>query len=546
MAELDSKRVDGDAGSAAPADKPAGAATRFFQRLMGGTISLAALGTGLWTASKVLETLLMTVVWIKQLTVSGHAAPASALFPDVSKAGADAAAATARAIRNPSEFLVQAAIALGLAVAGVVVTWLIIRLRRWAMGFVVETSFSRFISARYLLSRENKTLVSLITIISVLGIAVGVTALVVVISVIDGFDRVLVERTMGVFSHLQVRPIYAPMTDPEAAVARLKTIPGVKAASPIVTQQTMFQAATGVEAPKQGGYIRGLDPYREPGVTTMMDNIIEGTKMVGDDELVLGNELARRLRVHPGDSVWAFGKIAKTATSPAIKLTRFKVVGIFKSGLFDVDSGLAYSSLKSVQKLFLMGNEVSAVHARLDDPNRAFVLKADVERALGPDFDVQTWQEINPQFFQALWMEKVAMFVILLLIVLVAAFNIIGTLIMVVSQKTREIGILKSMGAGRGEILRIFLYHGFVIGIVGTGLGMALGLRLCWFVERHIEKIYTLPDTIYWGIDRLPVDVDPLTVSLIVGSSLAISVIAAIIPAVQASRMNPVEALRYE
>ncbi len=136
--------------------------------------------------------------------------------------------------------------------------------------------------------------------------------------------------------------------------------------------------------------------------------------------------------------------------------------------------------------------------------------------------------------------------IVILLIVLVAAFNIIGTLIMVVSQKTREIGILKSMGSTRGEILRIFLNHGLVIGVVGTGLGLALGLRLCWFVEHHIEKIYQLPGNVYYGIDKLPVEVEPVTIGVILACSLLISVVASIVPAVQASRMNPVEALRYE
>jgi lipoprotein-releasing system permease protein len=427
-----------------------------------------------------------------------------------------------------------------------VATWLILRLRRWAMGRVAESSLARFVSTRYLLSRQGKTLVSLITAISVLGITVGVTALIVVISVIDGFDRVLVERTMGVFSHLQVVPAYEAIETPEEIVEKLKSFPDVVAAAPIITQQTFFQAATGVEAERVGGYLRGLDPKREPNITTLMDNIIAGTGVPGDREVVLGKELARRLNVVPGDSIYALGKIARTATGPVPKLSRLRVVGIFDSGLYDIDSGLAYATLDTVQRLFAMDGDVSAVHAKTTDPYRAFETKAEVWKALDGRYRVQTWQEINPQFFEALFMEKVAMFVILLLIVVVAAFNIIGTLIMVVSQKTREIGILKSMGAGKGEILRIFLFHGLVIGVVGTGLGFALGDRLCWFVENHIDKIYQLPGNVYYGVDKLPVDMEPLTIGIILGCSLLISVLASIIPAVQASRLNPVEALRYE
>jgi len=544
MTEAEIKRSESGAEEAAASETAPGTFQRVLQRMLGGVISLAALGAGLWSASKLLQALLMTVVWIKQLTESGRTEPVRELFSEVGEVASTVTRATGPL--EPTQFALQALAALGLAVLGFFATWLILRLRRWALGFVVETSFSRFISTRYLLSRENKTLVSLITIISVLGIAVGVTALVVVISVIDGFDQVLVERTMGVFAHLQVRPEYEPMTDPESAIYTLERIPGVVAASAIITEQTLFQKETGVEAPKQGGYLRGLDPNREVDVTTIMDNIQEGNAVPKDREVVVGSELARRLQVQPGDVLYAYGKVARTALGPRTRLLPLRVVGIFKSGLYDVDAGLAYTTIKTVQSLFMLGDQVSAVHAKLEDPYNAMSLRGEVAKALGYRYDVQTWQEINPQFFQALWMEKVAMFVILLLIVLVAAFNIIGTLIMVVSQKTREIGILKSMGAARGEILRVFLYHGLVIGIVGTGLGLALGLRLCWFVEHHIEKVYTLPDTIYWGIDRLPVDVDPLTVGIIVAASLMISVVASIIPAVQASRLNPVEALRYE
>lgn len=528
------------------AQRTGGPVHRWVRLFVGGLLSLVALGVGLWAASKALQGVLMAIVWVKQigggvdprayadLFVGSSTDPASGMKP-IEPAG-------------PGAFALEAFLSLLAAVAGFVCVWVLIRMRRWSLRHVVETSLTRFISGRYLLSRASKTLVSLITVISVLGVAVGVTALIVVISVIEGFDQVLVERTMGVFSHLEIWPYYGDETlsHYEKIEQQVAKLPGVEGVASIINHQTFFQSATGVERDRVGGILRGLDPEREHQVTKLTHNIIAGTGMPGDGEIVVGSELAKRLRVQPGDSVYLLGKLARRATGPMFKMTRVEVVGIFKCGLYDIDAGLAYSTLSTVRKVFMMGDTVSAVHVRIRDPHESFTTQSTIQETIGPGYLVRTWQQINPQFFEALRMEKMVMFIILLLIVLVAAFNIIGTLVMVVTQKTREIGILKSMGANRTDILLIFLYHGFMIGIFGTGLGLALGLRLCWFVENHIEKIYQLPGNVYYGLDRLPVVVEPWTIAFILACSLIICVGAAIVPAFQASRLNPVEALRYE
>ncbi len=512
--------------------------------------SLIVLAAGLWTASKALEAGLMGVVWVVQVTGN---APSEMWVDPYSPQQQEL---TAPQTVPVSRYALHAAGALGLAVLGAGITWGLLRLRRRALGVLIETSLTRFVGTRYILARERKTLLSLITFISVSGIAVGVTALIVVISVIEGFDQILVQRTMGVFSHVEIWPANYERGLPnyEQIIAKVKGIEGVKGASAIINQQTFFQKEIGIERDRTGGLLRGLDPKAESQVTTIMDNIrAGGTGSPGDREVVVGNELARRLDVAEGDTIWALGKVVSSPHRGAIpKLMPLKVVGVFTTGLYDIDGTFAYANLDTVQKLFVMkdpatgGGLASVVHLKIDDPNKSFEVARRVADALGRGYYVRTWQQINPQFFEALRMEKMAMFITLLLIVLVASFNIAGTLIMVVSQKTREIGILKSMGATKMDILRIFLLHGLIIGVAGSGLGLSLGLRLCWFVEKYIDKIYQLPGNVYYGLDRLPVVVEPRIVALILGASLAISLVASVIPAAQASRMNPVEALRYE
>ncbi|MCB2155844.1 ABC transporter permease [bacterium] len=430
-----------------------------------------------------------------------------------------------------------------------------LKVRRRALAKMLDSSFESFVSRRYLISRQGGALVNLVTIVSVLGVAVGVMALIVVISVMNGFDQTLVKRMMGVFAHVEVWPYpYAQEDDRYFNMAQYNeiekaalSIEGVDGVAPMMSLQTFFQANTGISENKVGAMLRGLDVEKEQHVTRLTDEdtIISGTNDPGLREIVIGSELARKLQVSVGDKVYALGKVITTARGPTPKISGLKVVGVFKSGLYDVDSNFAYTSLETAQALSLHDGKISSIHIAVDDPDHSRQIAREIAQRLPPQYYVRTWQDINPEFFAALWIEKVAMFIILLLIVLVASFNIIGTLIMVVTQKTREIGILKSMGATNTMILRIFLMHGTLIGLVGTSLGTACGLWLCRFVEYDIQLIFNMPAAVY-GMDRLPVVIQPGIILFLALCSLAICMVAGIIPAFRASRMNPVEALRYD
>lgn len=402
-----------------------------------------------------------------------------------------------------------------------------------------------YISRRYLFSKQNTFLASMITLISIMGVVVGVTALMSVISVMDGFDNELVKKMMGAFSHLRVWSAFEDrISNYNELIKDFESDKDIVGAAPVISTQAFFQSETGIETPKVGVQLLGVDINKEGNVTDYTKNVKKGKADPQFREVVIGEQLALRLRADIGDPLYAITRLAKTPNGAIPKTASLKIAGIFKTGLFEIDSNFAYCSLETIRNITLMTkDEVDYVQIRLKNPFTLNKVKARLSEKIGKTYIIQSWDELNSDFFYALRLEKLVMFIILLLIVVVAAFNIIGTLIMVTAQKTREIGILKSMGATNKMIRNIFLLHGAFIGVIGTGLGVISGFIVCWILEHYIA--YKLPAAVY-GLDTLPVDIKPLTVSIIVISSLFICIISSIIPAWQASRLDPVEALRYE
>ena len=409
-------------------------------------------------------------------------------------------------------------------------------------------SFEYFIGSRYLRAKQKETFISLITLLSIAGVTVGVMALIVVIAVMAGFESDLRNRILGVESHVVVMRHGSSLFDYRRISEQVEDTDGVEAATPFINTQIMLRSSSHVS----GAVLRGIDPKSAHRVIKILESpVLQDLIKIPDGEnkqasvpgIILGKELARNLSVVKGDAIYLIssrGMISPMGHIPVMK--RFKVAGVFESGLYEYDGSLAYIHLHEAQKVLRMADSVTGIEVRVNDIYAAKNVAEKIVTTLGFPYWTKDWMQMNRNLFSALKLEKTVMFIILALIVLVAAFNIASTLIMMVMGKTKDIAILKAMGALDGSIRKIFIFKGMVIGSVGTTLGVCLGFILCKLLEKY--KFIELPGDVYY-ISTLPVRLEFLDVFIIATAAMVICFVATIYPAHQASKLNPVEAIRY-
>lgn len=415
-----------------------------------------------------------------------------------------------------------------------------------------QLPFEWFVGLRYFRSRKRQGFLSLITAISIAGVAVGVTALIVVLAVMNGFQNDLRERILGVTAHVIVRSLQGSIPDYEAVVSEIAQNSDVRITSPFIYLQGLI--STGGRS--NGAIIRGVDLSK--GRSEMISkHIVMGqiedlekpsSKDSGHETtppgIILGFELAKQLNVHLYDVVNVLvpsGRITPVGQVPRSKT--YRVVGIFQSGVYDYDQTFTFVSLQEAQQLAGITDRVMGIEIWIRNPDNADRVAKAIQEKLGYSYWVRDWMQMNRNLFSALKLEKTAMFVILTLIVLVAAFNIVSSLIMLVRDKTKDIAIMKAMGATSSRIRRIFMLVGLLIGVCGTMLGLAGGFILCGILKRY--QFIELPKDIYY-ISTLPVRVEFWDVFLVCLAAILISFSATIYPAYQAARLDPVECLRYE
>jgi lipoprotein-releasing system permease protein len=410
-------------------------------------------------------------------------------------------------------------------------------------------AFEYFIGSRYLRARQKQAFINLITILSIAGVTVGVMALIVVIAVMTGFEADLKSRILGGQSHVIVLRHGGEFSDYRQVMQAVEKVDGVVAATPFIYTQGMLRSKNGLS----GAVIRGIDPATAGRVITTLKKIDlpsvsdvrhQSENQVAVPGIVLGKELARNLGVTKGKILYLIsprGMLSPIGHVPAMK--QFKVSGFFESGMYDFDSSFAYIHLKDAQKILRMGDSVSGIEVRVNEIYKAREIADSIIDKIRFPYWARDWIQMNQNLFRALKMERFVMFIILTLIILVAAFNIASTLIMMVMGKTRDIAILKAMGATDKSIRKIFVFNGMVIGLIGTLLGVGLGLLLCWGLKHY--DIYELTGDIYYFTTNLPVKLEVINVLAIISAALVICFLATLYPARQAAKLNPVDAFRY-
>ena len=414
-------------------------------------------------------------------------------------------------------------------------------------------NYELFIGLRYLRARRQETFISLITVISVLGVMIGVMTLNVVMAVMTGFEETLRDRLLGINAHIALLKSGDQLSEYEELVQQVVKQEGVVAASPAIYGQVMLTSGSRVS----GVVVRGVDPDRVNAVVDlqryMKQGSIAGLKQQNPVQVqdrtimlpgvIMGERLAAQLGVFVGSPIQVVSPLGSpTAIGVIPKVRRFVITGLLNTGMSEIDSTLVFMGLADAQKFFELGNAVSNIEIRVYNVNQSREIADRIQLQLGFPYLTEDWTRLWPNLFSALQLEKTVYFLVLLLMVLIGAFNIISTLVMVVMEKRKDIAILMSMGATRASIRKIFLLKGFIIGIVGTTLGLLLGLLVCTLIAQYR---FELPKDVFL-ISTVPVRIYLSNFMIVTVASFIVCLLASIYPARQAAKLDPVEIIRYE
>jgi lipoprotein-releasing system permease protein len=396
-----------------------------------------------------------------------------------------------------------------------------------------------WLGLRYLFAKRRERFISIIATLSIGGVALGVAALIVVLAVMSGFDSDIKEKLVGTNAHLIIEGPDG-ISQPEPLVRTVSGLEHVVGVSPYVSGQAILRLPDRAF----GVLVRGIDTERESRVNKLAEYLLFGGLPEDEDDIVIGSELSAML----GAGIGAPLRLISPADGDTHE---FQVSGIFRSGMYEYDANLTAVTLKKAQDIYALGGRVSGVGVKLDKLERAPEVQEAVRGAITGPYEVKTWQELNPALFGALRVEKTVMFVILTLIVLVAALNITSMLIMIVMEKTKDIGILRALGATRSSIAGLFLWQGCAIGLLGISLGVAGGMALSLNLNTAVKwleettGIALFPPTVYY-LDHIPAQVNMPDVAAVVGAAFGLTLLAGTYAAIRAARLSPVDALRYE